>query len=121
MNIMLPTVKLGGRFRLVTSKDAECKQVVEDTDFFDNLITNTGMNRIGEVSTNSSTVSTAFSMLCGRFVVGSGSAAPQFTDTALQNPVAFASADPVVDNESSNYERGWYELTVRHQFGQGQA
>ena len=52
MNIKLPSLKLGGRLRLVTSKDAECKQVVKDTGFFDNLITNTGMNRIGEVTTN---------------------------------------------------------------------
>src|SRR5690606_16604790 len=64
---------------------------------------------------------TNFQDLCGRFVVGSGSAEPQFTDTALQNPVAFASANPVLVSESSNYERGWYEITVRHQFGQGQA
>ena len=121
MNIMLPTVKLGGRFRIVTSKDAECKQVVEDTGFFDNLITNTGMNRVGEVTTNALDSTSAFNSLCGRFVVGSGSAEPQFTDTALQNPVAFASSNVVLDNESSNYVRGWYELTVRHQFGQGQA
>lgn len=121
MNIKLPSVKIGGQFRLVTSKDAECKQVVEDTGFFDNLITNTGMNRIGEVTTNAGTSLAAFITLCGRFVVGSGSAEPQFTDTVLQNPVAFASANVVLDNESSNYERGWYEITVRHQFGQGQA
>lgn len=121
MNIKLPSVKLGGRFRLVTSKDAECKQVVKDTGFFDNLITNTGMNRIGEVTTNGVNGIVNFLNLCGRFVVGSGSAAPQFTDTALQNPVAFASADPALVSESSNYDRGWYEITVRHQFGQGQA
>lgn len=121
MNIKLPSVKLGGQFRLVISKDAECKQVVKDTGFFDNLITNTGMNRIGEVTTNSSFSSTSFETLCGRFVVGSGSAEPQFTDTALQNPVAFASSDVTVVSESSNYDRGWYEITVRHQFGQGRA
>src|SRR5690554_2382185 len=121
MNIQLPTVKLGGRFRLVTSKDAECKQVVEDTGFFDNLITNTGMNRIGEVTTNSNNSISSFWALCGQFVVGSGSAEPQFTDTSLQNPVAFGSGVPVLDSESSNYERGWYEITVQHQFGQGQA
>src|SRR5690554_4386539 len=108
MNIMLPAVRLGGRFRAVVSKDAECKQVVKDTGFFDNLITNTGMNRIGEVTTNSITTISAFNDLCGRFVVGSGSAEPQFTDTALQNPVAFASGNSSLDNESSNYERGWY-------------
>lgn len=124
MNIMLPAVRLGGRFRAVVSKDAECNQVVEDTGFFDNLITNTGMNRVGTVTTNSSGNNGSlgsFIALCGRFVVGSGSAEPQFTDTALQNPVAFASANPIRDSESSNYERGWYEITVRHQFGQGQA
>lgn len=121
MNIKMPPIGLSGRFRLVTSKDAECKQVVKDTGFFDNLITNTGMNRIGEVTTNASSTITSFHSLCGRFVVGSGSAVPQFTDTALQNPVAFASSDPVLDNESSNYNRGWYEITVRHQFRQGQA
>lgn len=121
MNIMLPAMRLGGRFRAVVSKDAECNQVVEDTGFFDNLITNTGMNRVGTVTTDSATTMRSFLDLCGRFVVGSGSAAPQFTDTALQNPVAFASDDPVLDNESSNYGRGWYEITVRHQFGQGQA
>lgn len=121
MNIKLPSVKLGGRFRLVTSKDAECKQVVEDTGFFDNLITNTGMNRIGTVTTTSASPAVVFNTLCGRFVVGSGSAEPQFTDTALQSPVAFASTDPERVSESSNYDRGWYEITVRHQFGQGQA
>ena len=121
MNIMLPAVRLGGRFRAVVSKDAECKQVAEDTGFFDNLITNTGMNRVGGVTTNTNSVIAAFRDLCGRFVVGSGSAEPQFTDTALQNPVAFASANPDLDSQSSNYDRGWYEITVRHQFGQGQA
>lgn len=121
MNIMLPAVRLGGRFRAVVSKDAECKRVVEDTGFFDNLITNTGMNRVGTVTTSTGTVLTVFNTLCGRFVVGSGSAEPQFTDTTLQNPVAFASADPLLNNESSNYDRGWFEMTVRHQFGQGQA
>lgn len=121
MNIKLPSVKLGGQFRLVISRDAECKQVVKDTGFFDNLITNTGMNRIGTVTTDTISSSIAFDNLCGRFVVGSGSAEPQFTDTALQNPVAFASSDVTRVSESSNYERGWYEITVRHQFGQGQA
>ena len=124
MSIMLPAVRLGGRFRAVVSKDAECKQVVEDTGFFDNLITNTGMNRVGTVTTNA--IGTdgsleAFRNLCGRFVVGSGSAVPQFTDTALQAPVAFGSGDVSRSSASSSYERGWFELTVQHQFGQGQA
>src|SRR5690554_7566796 len=110
MNIKMASMRLGGRFRLITSKDAECKQIVEDTGFFDNLITNTGMNRVGTVTTNSASTINNFNSLCGRFVVGSGSAEPQFTDTALQNSVAFASANSVLDNESSSYERGWYEI-----------
>src|SRR5690606_35296672 len=80
-----------------------------------------GMNRIGTVTTNATNSINAFRTLCGRFVVGSGSAEPQFTDTALQTPVAFASSDVSLDSESSNYERGWYEMTVYHQFRQGQA
>lgn len=121
MNIKMPPVRLGGRFRLVTSKDAECKQVVEDTGFFDNLITNTGMNRIGEVAVSYPANLGNFGLLCGRFVVGSGTAEPQFTDTALQIPVAFASASSTLGSESSSYERGYFEITVQHQFGQGQA
>ena len=121
MNIMMPAVRLGGRFRAVVSKDAECKQVVEDTGFFDNLITNTGMNRVGTVTTNAPNSNSSFQALCGRFVVGSGSAVPQYTDTALQNTVAFASGNAVWDSDSSNYERGWFEFTVQYQFGQGQA
>ena len=121
MNIKMPSAALSGRFRMVVSEDAAGEHVKHDTGFFDNLITDVGMNRVGTVTTNTSSTLNAFDSLCGRFVVGSGSAEPQFTDTALQAPIAFASADSVRDNESSSYNRGWYEITVRHRFGQGQA
>ena len=121
MNIKMPSAALSGRFRMVVSEDAAGEHVKHDTGFFDNLITDVGMNRVGTVTTNTSSTLNAFDSLCGRFVVGSGSAEPQFTDTALQAPIAFASADSVLDNESSSYNRGWYEITVRHRFGQGQA
>jgi len=121
MNIKMPTAALSGQFRMVVSEDAEMEFVKHDTGFFDNLITDVGMNRVGTVTTNSLNTIGSFVSLCGRFVVGGGSATPAFTDTALANPVAFASADPVLDSESSSYTRGWYEITVRHQFGQGQA
>lgn len=121
MNIKMPSVGMAGRFRMVVSEDAEMECVKHDTGFFDNLITDVGMNRVGEVTTNTDTAIVNFHTLCGRFVVGSGSATPAFTDTALVAPVAFASADSVLDSESSSYSRGWYEITVRHQFGQGQA
>lgn len=121
MNIKMPSAALSGQFRMVVSEDAAGEYVKHDTGFFDNLITDVGMNRVGTVTTNSNSVISNFIILCGRFVVGSGSAAPAFTDTALAAPVAFASADPVLDSQSSSYSRGWYEITVRHQFGQGQA
>lgn len=121
MNIKMPPTALSGQFRMVVSEDAAGERVKHDTGFFDNLITDVGMNRVGTVSTSSLSPAQVFWDLCGRFVVGSGSAVPQFTDTALQNPVAFASANPDLDSQSSNYGRGWYEITVRHQFGQGQA
>lgn len=121
MNIKMPSVGMAGRFRMVVSEDAEMECVKHDTGFFDNLITDVGMNRIGTVNTSSSSSLDSFNSLCGRFVVGSGSATPAFTDTALAAPVAFASVNPVLDSESSSYTRGWYEITVRHQFGQGQA
>lgn len=121
MNIKMPLTALSGQFRMVVSEDAAGERVKHDTGFFNNLITDVGMNRVGTVSTSSLSPVQVFYDLCGRFVVGSGSATPAFTDTALSNPVAFASANPVLDSESSSYTRGWYEITVRHQFGQGQA
>lgn len=121
MNIKMPPTALSGQFRMVVSEDAEMECVKHDTGFFDNLITDVGMNRVGTVNTQSATSINSFHALCGRFVVGSGSDTPAFTDTALVAPVAFASTNPVLDSESSSYTRGWYEITVRHQFGQGQA
>lgn len=121
MNIKMPPAALSGQFRVVVSEDAAGERVKHDTGFFDNLITDVGMNRVGTVTTQSLSSVNSFHSLCGRFVVGSGSNTPAFTDTALVAPVAFASADPVLDSESSSYTRGWYEIAVRHQFGQGQA
>lgn len=120
MNIKLPPTGLSGRFRLVVSEDAQMQDIKHDTGFFNNLITNVGMDRIGGREASYSANSN-FASTCGRFVVGAGSAEPAFTDTALQSPVAFAGGNPVLDAHSSNYDRGWYELTVKHQFPQGAA
>lgn len=121
MNIKMPPTALSGQFRMVVSEDEAGERVKHDTGFFDNLITDVGMNRVGEVATNESSGIRAFRALCGQFVVGSGSTTPAFTDTSLAAPVAFAGVEPLLDSESSSYTRGWYEITVRHQFGQGQA
>lgn len=125
MNINLPTFGMSGQFRLVVSKGPGERGVKHDTGFFNNLITDVGLNRIGTSTYTgplvSATALTTFQNTCGRFVVGAGSATPQITDTALQSPVAFASANVSLVSESSSYSRGWYELTVTHEFGQGQA
>lgn len=121
MNIKMPPTALSGQFRMVVSEDAAGERVKHDTGFFDNLITDVGMNRVGEITTDSNSSIASFRSLCGRFVVGSGSATPSFTDTTLAAPVAFASINPNLESESSSYSRGWYEITVRHQFNQGQA
>ena len=91
MNIKMPPTALSGQFRMVVSEDAAGERVKHDTGFFDNLITDVGMNRVGTVSSNNASRVDVFKQLCGRFVVGSGSATPAFTDTALVAPVAFAS------------------------------
>ena len=120
MKLRFPEVGFSGKYRLVVSKDKDMKEVVSDVEF-DNLITNTGLNRIGNSPSQSTSSITNFRSTCGRFVVGSGSTPPEVTDTSLENPVAFASSDPTLDNESSNYSRGYMELVVTHQFGQGEA
>ena len=121
MNIQLPPVGLSGRYRMVVSSDAEMRDVKQELEF-DNLITNVGMNRLGAIKGyNSSSSVLNFGNICGRFVVGSGSAAPDFADTSLENPIAFASAPAQMDSQSSSYGRGWYEIVMRHQFGQGEA
>lgn len=115
MKIEMPTAAISGKFRMVVSKDAEMRDVTHDTGEFNNLITDVGMNRIGQLNV------TGFQNLCGRFVVGSGSATPAFTDTSLQTPVAFAANNPAIVSQSSSYDRGYYEIVVSHQFGQGGA
>lgn len=119
MNITMPACGIKGRFRMVVSKDAEMQDVTQDLEF-DNLITDVGMNRIGTVN-GSNMGAYVFNALCGRFVVGSGNATPAFTDTALQNPVAFAATVAYRESESSSYERGYYELVMSYQFPQGAA
>lgn len=120
MNIKMPSTALSGQFRMVVSEDAAGERVKHDTGFFDNLITDVGMNRIGTVDSGTGFPIQTFIDVCGNFVVGSGSSQPAFTDTALEAPVA-RSGNPILDSHSSNYDRGWYEMVVRQQFGQGVA
>lgn len=117
----LGDVGISGKYRMVVSKDREMKQVVSDTGFFDNLITDVGLHRIGSVNASSLTSIANFNNLCGRFVVGAGNADPRPEDTALQSPIAYANEGSANVSESSSYDRGYYELVVSYQFGQGEA
>lgn len=115
MIIKAPPIGVSGQFRMVVSSDAEMQDVKHDTGYFDNLITDVGMNRMG--TTNIDNVLT----LVGRFGVGSGSAVPQFSDTALGNVVAQSSQNPTIVSETSEYLRGYSEAVLRYQFPQGAA
>lgn len=120
MKIKFPPVGLKGRFRCVVSRDEEMQDIKEDTGFFNNLIVNTGLE--GLASSNSTAIGHSFFINeLGRFVVGSGSATPQVTDTTLAAPVAFAGANPILVSQSSSFSRGDSRIIVSHQFGQGQA
>lgn len=121
MNIQLPTPTISGKYRMVVSRDSSLNEITHDTGFFPNLITDVGMNRIGTVNTNTDDALVVFNALCGRFVVGSGSRVPEFSDTALQNVVAYAHTSPLKDSQSSSYSRGYSEIVVRHRFPQGAA
>lgn len=121
MNLNMPPVGISGRYRMVVSSDAGMRDVIEDLEF-DNLITNTGLERWGQYITPvNHSASFRFRDICGRFVVGSGSSPPEFTDTALDAPVSFATGNSTVVSEASNYSDGYCEIVVRWEFGQGVA
>lgn len=74
-------VQFSGRYRLqVFHGDTDI--LLKDTGWFDNLITNNGMNLI------------CTGIGYGVAVVGSGSVTPQFTDTSLQTLLATSSGTP---------------------------
>jgi hypothetical protein len=97
VNINIPQqVKLGGRFRLQV-KNKEGK-VTKDTGWFDNLITNQGLDWLGTASPNYN-VSYGQQIICTHCGVGTGSTAPANTDTALTSFLAMYPA-----SSSSNVE-----------------
>lgn len=64
-----------GRYRML-KRHTESGIILQDTGWFDNLITDAGLNRIGTGAAN------------GFCVIGTGTAAPAFGDTSLQAKVA---------------------------------
>lgn len=103
---------LSGEYRMVVSKDAECKEIVS-VNSFKNLITDNGFELIG-----TTTISTNFTNICARFCVGSGSTTPAVTDTSLANLVAVAISAPTT-SVSTSYDDGYTQTIFSYQFGAG--
>ena len=124
MKFHLGEAKLGGRFRLVASTDSEGNNVTKDTGWFDNLITDSGLERIGQV--NSKMERDFRNYILRAFRVGSGTATPTFTDTSLGTEIAAISLDSVgynayISSSDSNFADGYMHMTLVRQFGQGAA
>lgn len=105
---------LSGEYRMVVSKDPECKEIVS-VNSFKNLITDNGFELIGTTSIRSD-----FTNICSRFCVGSGSTAPAVTDTSLANLVAVANSIPTTSVYTS-YDDGYTQTIFSYQFGIGVA
>lgn len=106
MNI---TMNLKGRFRLL-AVDADTGKERQLTDWFDNLITDAGLNRMGSGSTID------FAM------VGSGSTAPNVLETALVSQVASTSNNTGTINGINSADPTYYAYTRKTwRFNPGQA
>lgn len=91
-------VKFAGRFRcLVHKEDGSLRQ---DTGWFDNLITNQGLDYIGGGAPNGSSAGGV--PLCTHACVGTGSTAPTFTDTFLTSFSYMAPSAPTANVESAS-------------------
>lgn len=98
---------LAGRYK-ITRRTPEL-DVIEESPWFNNIITNQGLDYIGETS------------FLSRCRVGSGSATPLATDTALQSPVAITAT--VVDTTAtySSSSPYWSAVIVTWRFAVGDA
>lgn len=95
---------LAGKFRLQVSRD---NVLVEDTGWFDNLITDQGLDWIGgnNPKYNTSFGGNYLNTHCG---VGTGTTPPSFTDTLLTTPLAMypAAASSNVEGGTVTYVAG---------------
>lgn len=110
--------RLAGRFRLIVK--GESGEVKQDTGWFDNLITNQGLDMIGDMAVAianppASKVGTTY---CA---VGTGTATPAFTDTQLATQIA-SRVCPAQGTLTSTYVPGppaYWSGLVSAQFSQG--
>ena len=108
MKIRLPKQELSGHYKLEVRRHGE---LIHDTGWFDNLITDTGLNAIGEA------------VDIGRYaMVGTGNSIPANSNTHLESQVAYS--DNNTNGSSSAYgvetaapRYGWSRLTCP--FAQG--
>ena len=77
--ILLSTPKFRGRFRLRVKRADGSVRI--DTGWFDNLITNAGLDQLGLYSTNNTSYNIPYIAWAG--FVGSGNTTPAYTDTTL--------------------------------------
>lgn len=85
------SVGLSGRYRLEVRK-AATKEIVRETDWFDNLITDQGLNRVGSDAG-----------IINGCSIGTGTVAPAFTDTSLATFTAYTTTVPGGGQTSGNY------------------
>lgn len=99
-------IKVGGKFRLVAVKPDGSERVLAD--WFDNLILDSGLDRIATRLTAADVVR-----------VGSGTTPPVVTDTALEAQIASTSAwtNKISGNATSAPYYGWSRVTFRFAAG----
>lgn len=107
MILMTPQAGFAGEFRLIVSKDKEMREIVSDTGFTPNLITNAGLDHVAMGKG-----------LVNTLVVGTGTAVPNILDTSLEvERAATSSYSSTVTNSAG----GYVETTYSGQFAQGAA
>jgi len=105
-------VGVKGFYKLIKSRDKECKDITYESGWMPNLITDAGMDYL----------STNYLMAYGYWdiLVGADNTPPAVTDTALGTLIARGTRPTYLENgvDSVN-DYGWYRHTV--QFGEGEA
>lgn len=105
LNLNIPSARVSGRYKLTVRKSNG--DIRLETDWFDNLITNTGLDAL--LSTD------VYGDFASRCHIGSGSTTPSYTDTALVSQYATTTSRQSVDvTELTSPYR--YSTTIVYRF-----
>ena len=96
-----------GRFKIEAVKRDGTRRVVAD--WFDNLILNAGLNRMGTAA------------IINGCMVGTGTATPAATDTALQAQVAHTTTAPFADSYGADTTENYLRIRKYFRFAEGVA